>query len=244
MSGCSTTDNEKNEKVQITISAAASLQGSLSEIEEHYEKENHQIDIVYNFGGSGSLQQQIIQGAPVDLFFSAAEDKLDELVQKGVILPNDHKDLLKNELVLIIPRDLHTKLTSLKEIPKYSSLKVAIGTPASVPAGQYAMQALQATNIWDKIEKQIVMTKDVRQVLTYVETGNVEAGFVYGTDAIESKKVTIVDRIDSSLHEPIIYPVGVMKESKHYDEAKAFANYLQTEEAATIFKKSGFLVLE
>ncbi|WP_338754431.1 molybdate ABC transporter substrate-binding protein [Bacillus sp. FJAT-52991] len=243
-SGCSSQEENKNkeegkqEQVELTISAAVSLQEALNEIKASYEKEHPNVKIVYNFGSSGALQQQISQGAPVDLFFSAAEDKFDQLVAEGKIEKEKGTDLLANELVLVVPKDADKGIQTFEDLKKAE--KLSIGTPESVPAGQYAKEALENLQVWKDVEQNIVYAKDVRQVLTYVETGNVDAGIVYKTDAMVSTKVDVAATAKEELHTPIIYPVGIIKDSSHQEEAQQFYEYLQDPTSMETFKKYGF----
>lgn len=241
MAGCQSENTEEKqdaagESVELTISAAASLQDALTEIEARFEKAYPNVLINFNFGASGSLQQQISQGAPADLFFSAAEDKFDKLVNDGLIEEKNGMDLLGNELVLVVPKD--SKIESFHDLTQAD--KLSIGTPESVPAGKYAKELLENMDIWNKVEEKVVPAKDVRQVLTYVETNNVDAGIVYKTDALISEKVDMVDTADENTHNPIIYPLGVIKDTSHPEEAKLFYDYLQNEVSLDIFEEYGF----
>ena len=170
------TATESKEKVELTISAAASLKDAMDVIQHTYQEEHPEVELKLNFGGSGSLQQQISQGAPVDLFFSAAEDKFDQLVEEGNIAKEDGVDLLGNELVLVVPKEEQSSITSFQDLAKEDIDKISIGTPESVPAGQYAKESLEKMDVWKNVESKVVYAKDVRQVLSYVETGNVECG--------------------------------------------------------------------
>ena len=240
LTGCGSQESntQTNEPIELTISAAASLQDSLEELQKNYEKEHDTIKITYNFGGSGALQQQILKGAPVDLFFSAAEDKFVELVNKGLINKKQGTTLLTNELVLVVPKENEKNIQSFEDLKKAD--KIALGTPETVPAGQYSVETLKNMKLWEDVETKIVYTKDVRQVLTYIETENVDAGIVYKTDALVSEKVNVIATAKGDTHTPIIYPVGVIKDSKHAEEAENFYNYLQSDEALKVFKKYGF----
>ncbi|MFD6440176.1 molybdate ABC transporter substrate-binding protein [Peribacillus sp. NPDC060186] len=229
---------QKDEKVELTMSAAVSLQAALNDIKAAFEKENPNVKVNYNLGASGALQQQISQGAPVDLFFSAAEDKFEKLVADDLIEEKNGLDLLGNELVLVVPKESDKEIKTIDDITK--ATKISIGTPESVPAGQYAKQTLENLNLWKEIEGKLVYAKDVSQVLTYVETGNVDAGIVYKTDALNSGKVDIVATAKEDLHDPIIYPVGMIKDSSHPKEAQLFYEYLQSEESIKVFEKYGF----
>jgi molybdate transport system substrate-binding protein len=248
LTGCTTQNgkqkkNQQN-KVDLTISAAASLNNVLYEIKSDFEKKNKPIHLLFNLGGSGALQQQILQGAPVDLFISAAKNQFDDLIQKDIIQKKESSLLLGNDLVLISNKTNKVKIESIYSLQKAAIKKIAIGTPESVPAGMYAKQTLQNLGVWDKIEKKVIQTKDVRQVLTYVETGNVDAGMVYKTDANISDKVMIVDVANEQSHDPIVYPAGIIKTSHHQKEAKQFFQYLKSNSARTIFEKYGFKVLD
>ncbi|MGF9966226.1 molybdate ABC transporter substrate-binding protein [Bacillus rhizoplanae] len=245
--GCTSTNKQekttaKEENIELTISAAASLQDALKDIQTQYEKKEPNVKLSFNFGSSGALQQQIEQGAPADLFFSAAEDKFQTLVSKGIIDQKEGKNLLGNELVLIVPKDSNIK--DFQALKEDQVTKIALGTPESVPAGKYAKEALTHLNLWNDLQNKIVYTKDVRQVLTYVETGSVNAGIVYKTDALISKKVNIANTAPTNSHEPIHYPLGIIKATKHKKEATAFYEYLQSKDAIAIFKKYGFTVLQ
>jgi molybdate transport system substrate-binding protein len=236
--GCGQEQVKSDEPIELTISAAASLNGVLTEIETLFEEEHPQINLLVNFGGSGSLQQQIIQGAPVDLFFSAAEDKYDELIEHDLIDSTYSSDLLGNELVLVTPRN--SPVTGFPDLVSKEINTIAIGTPETVPAGQYAKQTLQQLQLWDELSAKLIPSKDVRQVLSYVETENVDAGIVYHTDALLSDKVKLIATVDQSLHDPIILPVGIVQGTNHKQEAITFYEYLHSEKATELFKKYGF----
>ncbi|WP_107837796.1 molybdate ABC transporter substrate-binding protein [Metasolibacillus meyeri] len=235
--GCNS-QTANDEAVELTISAAASLQEALEELKTTYTDEHPNVTITYNFGGSGTLQQQILQGAPADLFFSAAENKFYELVDEELIDQKQGTNLLANELVLVVPTNNDKSIQSFEQLK--NAEKIALGTPDNVPAGQYGMEALQNLGLWNELESKIVYTKDVRQVLTYVETENVDAGLVYKTDALISDKVEIVATADSETHTPIIYPVGILKDSKQTAAATDFYQFLQSDVAMNVFEKYGF----
>ncbi|WP_409294917.1 molybdate ABC transporter substrate-binding protein [Peribacillus sp. SCS-26] len=246
LSGCGAPDQryagdrdqqqKEQEKVKITVSAAASLQETLDEIADAFEKEHPHIDVSYNFGSSGALQQQISQGAPVDLFFSAAQDKFKILADEGLI--ETGTELAENELVLVVPRGSGKGIKTFQDLGKAGRL--ALGTPASVPAGQYAEESLKSQGIWEAVKQKVVYGKDVRQVLTYVESSNVDAGVVYKTDALSSSKVEIAASAPENTHTPIIYPAGIVKDTKHGKEAELFYEFLQEKKALDIMVKHGF----
>nr|WP_228275644.1 molybdate ABC transporter substrate-binding protein [Gracilibacillus oryzae] len=235
LAGCAK-NQATSEEVELTVSAAASLQDALTEIGADFSQEYPDIQVNYNFGGSGSLQQQITQGAPVDLYFSAAEDKFALLLEEELIDEANSTALLQNQLVLITPKD--SEISSFAELSK--AAKISIGTPASVPAGKYAKETLENLKIWNTVEEKMVYAKDVRQVLAYVDTGNVDAGIVYQTDALVSQEVEVVATAEADLHTPIVYPVGIIKNTPYPEEAEQFYEYLQSEHALEIFENYGF----
>lgn len=244
--GCAHPSAEKEsagekQEIALTISAAASLKDAMDIIAQAYQDKHPEVALKFNFGGSGSLQQQISQGAPVDLFFSAAEDKFRVLVEQGAIAPEDGRALLGNSLVLVVPKD-HATVEDFFDLAATKVERISIGTPETVPAGTYAKEALQSLGLWSKLEAKVVYAKDVRQVLSYVETGNVEAGIVYKTDALASDKVKIAAEAAPATHSPISYPVGIIKASKNYEAAKEFYQYLQSDEAVKVFEEYGFTI--
>ncbi|MGX9134319.1 molybdate ABC transporter substrate-binding protein [Rummeliibacillus sp. JY-2-4R] len=232
-------ESKSQENVELTISAAASLKDTMDVIQHAYQEEHPGTTLKFNFGASGSLQQQISQGAPVDLFFSAAEDKFDLLVKEGTIAKEDGLNLLGNELVLVVPKE-NQSIKAFEDLVKKNTGKISLGTPETVPAGKYAKESLEKMNLWKDVESKVVYAKDVRQVLSYVETGNVDAGIVYKTDALVSKKVKIIASANPATHSPIIYPVGIIKDSEHYEAAKEFYEYLQSDDALKVFEEYGF----
>ncbi|RTE01983.1 molybdate ABC transporter substrate-binding protein [Paenibacillus whitsoniae] len=229
-------------QVELTISAAASLTDALKEIAATYEKQHATIKLNFNFGASGALQQQIEQGAPADLFFSAAAKNMKDLVDKGLIDTAQQKSLLLNELVLIVPEGGKVAASKVEDLTADSIKHVAVGEPLTVPAGTYAKEALTNAKLWDALQNKIVQGKDVRQVLTYVESGNAEAGFVYKTDALTSKQVKIAGTIDPKTYKAVEYPAGIVKATKHGKETGDFYTYLQSTEALDVFVKFGFSV--
>lgn len=229
--------------VELTVSAAASLKDAMEAIKPMYVQEKPDVAITYNFGSSGSLQQQIEQGAPVDVFISAAAKQMDSLQEKGLIINETRQDLLTNRMVLIVPKD-NSNIKSFGDLTTNTVQKVALGEPESVPAGKYAKEALISLNLFEKVDAKAVYGKDVRQVLNYVETGNVEAGVVYETDAKTSDRVQIVEVAPPSSHAAIVYPIAVVKESPRQNEAKEFVQFMFTPQAKTVFKEYGFTTVQ
>jgi len=232
------------EKVELTVSAAASMTDALKEIQKAYEAENPNIKLNFNFGASGALQQQIEQGAPADLFLSAAAKNMKELVDKQYIQADQQKKLLTNELVAVVGTDAKAQIAQVADLAQTDVKHVAVGIPESVPAGSYAKEALTNAKLWDSLQPKLVQAKDVRQVLQYVETGNAEVGFVYKTDALTSQKVKVAFAVDPKTYTPVEYPIGLVKATKHAKEAGSFYTYLQSKAALDVFVKYGFSVIQ
>jgi molybdate transport system substrate-binding protein len=229
--------------ITLTVSITASVQDVMQDIQRLYEQDTPHITLIYNAGSSGSLAQQIQHGAPTDIFLSASEQWMDELERQGLILDGSRQPLLVNQLALIVPQN-DLRVTGLPSLLDAGIRSVAMGQPDSVPAGQYAKEALTSLNLFDALQSRLVFGKDVRQVLSYVETGNVDAGLVYASDAQRSPRVRIVERIPTSLHSPIVYPVGVVASSTTPDAAQAFVEFLSSEPAAAIFESYGFTLAD
>lgn len=233
---------QTTEKIVLTISAAASLKDSLEAVKIAYVATKPNTDIIINFGSSGSLQQQIEQGAQVDLFISAAAKQMDALKAKGLIEEGTRKNLLGNSIVLIAPKG-STTVTSFDSLTSNNVKKIALGEPKSVPVGQYGEEALKSIGLLDKITPKAIYAKDVKEVLTWVETGNADAGIVYKTDALGSDKVNIVTEAPSGSYTPVVYPAAVLKNSKNLSSAKDFINYLYSDAAKPVFEKYGFVFM-
>jgi len=228
------------QRTVLTVSAAASLQDAIVEAETGYKHDHTDIDFRNNFGSSGTLAREIEVGAPVDAFLSAASKPMDDLAAKGLIALGTRKNLLRNSLVLIAPLD--SSLRGFDGLTGKSIRLIALGDPASVPAGQYGRQTLTALHLMDKVNAKLVLGRDVRQVLTYVETGNADAGIVYATDAQTSGRVRIVAVAPDSSHDPIVYPAAVVKAGRNEEAARRFIEYLSSPGAKAIFIKHGFTI--
>ena len=228
--------------VELNISAAVSMKDALAEIQTNYQKKAPHVKLVYNLGASGSLQKQIEQGAPADIFISAAPKQMNELEAKNLVIKATRKNLLENKLVLIAPKDSTLSISKLEDLQNDTVKQISIGETKVVPAGQYAEQALKKLGVWDKVQRKIVFAKDVRTVLTYVDTGNVDAGLVYKTDAAASKKVKILAIAPDGSHAPIIYPAAVLTGTKNQKAAEEFLSYLAGPEGKSVFEKHGFVM--
>lgn len=228
----------KEENVELTISAAASLKEAMGDIEPLFTKKYPNVKLTFNFGSSGSLQQQIEQGAPADVFISAGQKQMKALQDKSLMVDDTCKDLVLNKLVLVGSTD--TKITSINDLNTDAVKKIAVGEPTSVPAGKYADEVLKNTKIYDSVSSKLVFAKDVKEVLAWATSGNADVGFVYLSDALSNKSSKIIETIPDDLHSSITYPIGVVKSTKHSEEAKNFASFLSSEDSKKIFEKYGY----
>lgn len=240
MIGCANQGSKP--QTMLTISAAASLKEPIAELVDRYQQIHPNITMTINTGSSGSLMAQIKQGAPVDIFFSAANKQMQELEKEDLIDKSANRQLLINEMVLVVP--VHSKLKSFTDLIGNDVKKIAIGEPDSVPAGSYAKATLTSMNLYETLSPKFILAKDVRQVLTYTATGNVDAGLVYATDAKLIKEVVVAEVAPANSHPAIIYPVAVVKNSKYPQEAKQFWEFLSSDQAADVFKKYGFKIYQ
>lgn len=224
----------------LLIAAAASLQEALEAIKPLFEQANPEITLNYTFGASGALQQQIEQGAPVDIFFSAAAKQMDGLETKALILPETRHDLLSNRLVLIVPRDSTLALTEFRQLADPTVQLIAVGEFRSVPAGQYAEEVFKNLGILEPVKAKLVFTNNVRGVLAAVETGNAEAGVVYATDAKGVEQVRQVAVASEELHAAIVYPIAITSRSPYVPQAQRYLDFLISPEATAVFETLGF----
>jgi molybdate transport system substrate-binding protein len=223
----------------LTVSVAASLQNAMTELAPVFERSHKGMKVSFNFGGSGALEQQIENGAPADVFLAAGPKPMDLLAAKGLILADTRRDLLRNQIVLIVPRT-NSGPVSFQDLTGPLVKLIALGDPGSVPAGDYGRQTLEYLHLWTPLQTKLVFAKDVRQVLSYVETGNADAGIVYATDARESEKVRIAAIAPEASHAPVVYPVTVTKDSRNVAGARAFVVFLSGSEARDVFIRHGF----
>lgn len=235
----SKTGNTTATPVELNISAAASLTSAMNDLKAAYEKDHSNIKLVINYGSSGSLQKQIEEGAPVDVFISAGQKQMDALKTGGLLNDSSIIKLLGNELVLVVPAG-KTGITSFADLATDKVAKVGLGEPGSVPAGQYAEETLTSMKILDQVKAKAVYGKDVKEVLAWVESGNADAGVVYTSDAQGNSKVTVAATAPADSHKAIVYPAAVIKASKNAAEAQKFLDFLASPAAGDVFKKYGF----
>lgn len=226
----------------ITVSAAASLTEAFTDMEPKFEAENPGVDVNFNFGGSGNLRKQIEGGAPADVFASADENQMDILANETLIDNSSREDFVKNSLVLIIPANSDFNITGVKDLTDPKVKKIGIGNPDTVPVGNYTRTAMTEVGLWSQLENKVVLAEDVKQVLVYVERGEVDAGFVYMTDAMTAPEtIKIVTNV--SVNTPVNYPIAIVSSSEHKEDAQEFIDFVTGKEGQETMEKYGFTAL-
>ena len=224
----------------VVVSAASSLTNAFQNVATAYEAKHPGTKVVLNFAASDVLLQQIANGAPADVFASADQTAMDKAQTQGVLLKGSRKNFATNQLVLIVPMASHLNITSLKDLDQPAIKRIAYGDPASVPVGRYTKAALEADGSWPAVSAKAVLAQNVRQSLDYVARDEVDAGFVFATDAaIMPDNVRITLRVSSPT--PISYPIAVVSLAKHVDDARAFEDFVLSPEGQQLLAKSGFL---
>lgn len=243
--GCSQLDQApageaSSSTTTLTVSAAASLQDVLEAIDSLFEQTHPAIQVDYNFASSGALQRQIEQGAPIDVFFSAAAKQMDALAEKNLIFPETRRDLVANRLVLIAPGNSALNLTRLEQLKAERVSKISLGEFRSAPAGQYAEEAFENLGLLEALRPKFVFGNTVRSVLAAVESGNVDAGLVYATDAKLSDSVETVAIAPAGSHSAIVYPIAVLTTSATVEAATTYIDFLADSQAQAVFENFGF----
>ncbi len=224
---------------ELTVSAASSLTESFREIAGAYEKAHPDTRINLNIAASGMLLQQIARGAPVDVFASADQTTMEQAVQRNLVVPATRQIFAVNSLWVVVPPQAHHKPGSLAALAAPGVKRVAIGNPDSVPAGRYAREALQRASLWPAVQVKMISTQNVRQSLDYVARGEVDAGFVYATDA-----QAMPDRVQRAFQVPVAggisYPVAMVKTTRSPEQARAFIAFVHSPHGQAILRKHGF----
>jgi molybdate transport system substrate-binding protein len=224
----------------LIVSAASSLTDAFKNVAQSYEAKNPGVKVVLNFGASDVLMQQIVNGAPADVFASADQTAMDKAAAANVIATATRKDFAANQIVMIVPADSKLNLAALKDLAQPAVKRVTYGNPASVPVGRYTQSALEAAGQWNTVMAKGVPAQNVRQALDYVARGEVEAGFVFATDAaIMPDKVKVAVRVP--VQTPVTYPIAVTSASKQTAQAASFIAYVSSPEGQEILHKYGFL---
>lgn len=223
----------------LTVSAAASLTNAFRELAPIFEAANPGTKLQLNFGASGALLQQIAKGAPADVFASADQETMDQARKQGLVQASQQRDFVSNALVVIVPADAAKSPRAVADLAGAGYARIAIGLPASVPVGRYTKRVLEAAQLWGAIEPKMIGANNVRQALDYVARAEVDAGFVYATDAaLMADKVKVAFAVPTS--EPILYPVAVLAGAPNRAEGAAFVDFLFTPPAQAVLAKFGF----
>ncbi len=228
------------EESRLLLAAAASLRYSFdAKLIPLFEDRNPGSKIEATYDSSGKLQFQIENGLEADIFMSAASKQMRELVDKGFVDPDSVRNLLENRIVLIRPADRPGKVTGFANI--LDADMIAVGDPASVPAGQYAKEILASLGVWDRVAAKASLGTNITEVLNWVAEGSADVGLVYATDAAATKRVTVIAAAPvGTLKTPVLYPVGRLKKSRAPETAKKFLAFLASPEALAVFKEYGF----
>ena len=242
---CNQSNNTQSnsENKEIYVLAAASLTDVLTELANNYKQETS-TEIIFSFASSGALQAQIEASAPADIFFSAAQKQMNALEEKGLIDSETRKDLLENKVVLISPKNSNLNIKSFTDITNSNVKKLCLGEPKNVPVGQYSEEILSNLSILDIAKEKAVYGSDVRNVLDWVETAEVDCGIVYATDAKIAKNINIIAEAPEGTHKKVIYPISIIKSSQNKEEAKKFIEYISTDKSKEIFQNYGFTVVK
>lgn len=229
------------DKVEVNVSAAASLTDVMGQLATAYQAIDPNVTLTFNFEASGTLQTQIEEGAPADLFISAAQKQMKALDEKGLVASATKVDLLENKVVLVVPATAtDSAIKSFEDVAKEDVKVVAIGDPESVPAGQYAQEVFTSLNIWDAVSAKATLGKNVREVLAWVESADADCGVVYATDAAITEGVKVIAEAPEGSCDRIVYPAAVLTNATQPEAAQGFLDYLQTAEATALFEAAGF----
>lgn len=223
----------------LTVSAAASLTNAFKDIAQNYEAQHAGTKVLLNFGASGALLQQMAKGAPVDVFASADQETMDMAEKQGLVAAVERRNFVRNALVLVVPSENKQPIKRLEDLGQSAVQKIAIGNPASVPVGRYTQHALEAAKLWPSVSAKAINTQNVRQSLDYVARGEVDAGFVYATDAAVMKdKVKVAFEVPLDI--AISYPIATTAGSANAEEARRFVSYVLSPAGQAILGKYGF----
>jgi molybdate transport system substrate-binding protein len=224
----------------LMVAAASSLTNAFTEMGKAYEQARPGTRVLFNFGASGQLLQQISRGAPVDVFASADTETMDRGEKQTFILGSSRVNFAANKLLLVLPGDSNLKISTLAGLADPQVQRIAIGTPETVPVGRYAKGALEKAGLWEELKPKFIYTQNVRQSLDYVFRGEVEAGFVYLTDAATSP-VKVLTAMEVPVEQPILYPIAAVKGWGNQNRALDFIAFVRSEAGQKILGKYGFL---
>ncbi len=241
LAGCSGNPRSTGDGKVLLVAAAASLEPVVKHLAWTYQAEHPGVKINITSGSSGTLLRQAEEGAGFDLYLPAGEQEMQELIAKQLAAEETVTTFLGNKLVIVVPEGKRI-VKDLSQLTESEYKHIGIAEPSTVPAGRYAKQVLDKANLWQQLQPKLVFGNNVRSALTYVATENAEAAFVYRSDALSEDKVHIGMEIDPSLHDPIRYPMAVLKNSKHPELARDFLKFIESPAAKDRFRQAGFLV--
>jgi len=234
---------QKLQSVTLTVSAGTGLKPVLEDVQKAYQQQQPNINISYNFAASGVLQRQIEQGANIDVFIAASSKNMNELQQKGLLLPETRRNLIQSKIALIASKN--TKgISSFQDLAKPIVKKIAIGEPRIVPVGAYAEEVFQHWGMTEQVKPKLVYTRSALEIVNFVESGNVDVGIVHDTTVKGLQKVKIVAIAPPNSHSPVIYPVAVLKNSKNQAAANSFVQFLFSQPAKTLYKNHGYTIVQ
>lgn len=228
--------------IVLTISSGVGLRDVMLAIKQAYGQQVSGVTINYNFAASGVLRQQIEQGAPIDVALLASQTDMDALQSRQMLSSGTRKSLLKSEVALIVPRN-SSDIKQFQDLTKSSVQRIAIGEPRTVPIGQFAQEVFHYFGLTQQIKPKLVYAKSALEIISYVTSGNVDAGITHNTTAHQSHDVKIVAIAPQKSHTPVIYPVAVLKNSKSPMAAKEFVRFLFSQEARSVFQGYGYTVM-
>jgi molybdate transport system substrate-binding protein len=226
---------------EATFSVAVSMKDAAQELGRIFTAERPGVTLRYNFGASGDLQKQIEAGAPIDLFISAAQRQMDELERKQLVVSASRRVFARNVLTVVKPADSRVDVARPSDLLAARVTRIVIGNPRTVPVGQYAEESLRALGLWDRLQPKLILAENVRQALDYVARGEVDAGFVYTTDAaLGGARVREAFRPAENTYRPVIYPVAVIAGARQARLAQAFVELLVSAEGQKVLQRHGF----
>jgi molybdate transport system substrate-binding protein len=239
--GAAPASSADDTKSEIVVSAASSVKNAFEEIGGLFQSNHKGVTLYFNFGGSGDLKRQIMGGAPVDVFASASQKDMDDLERDGFIERASRSNFATNKLVLVRPATSTVPLSSFEDLKRGDVKRIALGNPATVPAGFYAKETLTRLGLWESLKDKFVMAESVRQALDYAARAEVDAGIVFVTDALlRGREVRVVATAEEKTHSPIIYPIAVTRGSSHASLARDFVSLVLSKEGQAILKRRGF----
>lgn len=226
----------------LRVAAASSLADVLREVGSDFTRVTG-VKVELVVGGSNGLARQILAGAPADVFFCADAAKMDDLEKAGLLEPGTREDQLSNRLAVVVPAGSGLRISSLSDVALPVVGRISMGDPKAVPVGVYARQRLEKLGVWERVRPKVVAVENARAALAAVESGNVDAGIVYRTDARMSKKVKVAIEVAETEGLPIVYPMAVLKAAKDVVAARRFLDHIDSVASRGMFEKAGFIVL-